>query len=86
VIELDGGQHNEAAGIAADAKRTAELNARGYRVLRFWNNDVLSNVEGVMEVIAAAVRGGPPPLTSPRHASHGGRGEESADPVGGSSQ
>src|SRR5947209_1393671 len=79
VIELDGGQHNEARGIAADAKRTAELNARGYRVLRFWNNDVLSNVEGVMETIAAAVRGaGPPPPPPPRHASHGGRGDESA--------
>jgi len=77
VIELDGGQHNEARGIAADAKRTAELNARGYRVLRFWNNDVLSNVEGVMETIAAAVRGaGPPPPTPPRHASHGGMGDE----------
>src|SRR3954467_10867725 len=61
VIELDGGQHNEARGIAADAKRTAELNARGYRVLRFWNNDVLTNVEGVMETIAAAVRDARPP-------------------------
>jgi very-short-patch-repair endonuclease len=77
VIELDGGQHNEAHGIAADAQRTADLNARGYRVLRFWNNDVLRNVEGVMEVIVGAVRGGPPPPTPPRHASHGGRGDES---------
>jgi len=75
VIELDGGQHNE----AGDAKRTADLESRGYRVLRFWNNDVLGNVEGVMETIAAAVRdAGPPPPTPPRHASHGGRGEEGA--------
>jgi very-short-patch-repair endonuclease len=70
VIELDGGQHNEAPGLARDAKRTADLQARGYRVLRFWNNDVLSNVEGVMETIAAAVR-------DVGHASHGGRGAES---------
>ena len=77
IIELDGGQHNEAAGIARDAKRTAELESRGYRVLRFWNNDVLGNVKGVMETIAAAVRDvGPPPPTPPRHASHGGRGVE----------
>jgi len=76
VIELDGGQHNEAAGLARDAKRTDDLCAGGYRVLRFWNNDVLSNVEGVMQVIAAAVRHSPPPPTPPRHASHGGRGAE----------
>ena len=81
VIELDGGQHNEAAGLARDAKRTADLEARGYRVLRFWNNDVLGNVEGVMETIAAAVRdAGPPPPTPPRHASHGG-GEQSTVPA-----
>jgi len=79
VIELDGGQHNEASGLTRDAKRTADLQARGYRVLRFWNNDVLGNVEGVMETIAAAVREtSPPPPTPPRHASHGGRGVESA--------
>jgi len=78
VIELDGGQHNQAAGLARDAKRTAVLEARGYRVLRFWNNDVLGNVAGVMETIAAALRDvGPPPPTPPRHASHGGRGAES---------
>jgi very-short-patch-repair endonuclease len=76
VIELDGGQHNEADHIARDGVRTAELKSRGYRVLRFWNNDVLGNVEGVMETIAAALRGAvPPPPTPPRHASHGGRGE-----------
>jgi very-short-patch-repair endonuclease len=78
VIEIDGGQHNEAAGLARDAKRTAELESRGYRVLRFWNNEVLGNVEGVMVTIAAAVRDvDPPPPTPPRHASHGGRGAES---------
>jgi very-short-patch-repair endonuclease len=75
VIELDGGQHNEARGIARDAKRTADLQSRGYRVLRFWNNDVLSNVEGVMEMIAAAAHeAGPPPPTPPRREASGGEG------------
>jgi very-short-patch-repair endonuclease len=81
VIELDGGQHNEASGLTRDAKRTADLQARGYRVLRFWNNDVLGNVEGVMEAIAAALREGPPPPTPPRHASLGGRGARAARAV-----
>jgi very-short-patch-repair endonuclease len=77
VIEIDGGQHNQAKGLTRDAERTADLERRGYRVLRFWNNDVLGNIEGVMETIAAAVRSGsPPPPTPPCHASHGGRGEE----------
>jgi very-short-patch-repair endonuclease len=76
VIEIDGGQHNEAIGVARDARRTADLESRGYRVLRFWNNDVLSNVEGMMETIAAAARTCPP--TPPRHAAHGGRGEDGA--------
>jgi very-short-patch-repair endonuclease len=48
VVEVDGGQHNESA---ADAIRDQRLNADGYRVLRFWNNDVLANLEGVLTVI-----------------------------------
>ena len=47
VIELDGGQHSE----PVDAPRTAIIEAHGYRVLRFWNNDVLQNTHGVLEVI-----------------------------------
>ena len=47
VIELDGGQHCE----AVDAPRTAAIEAFGYRVIRFWNNDVLENTEGVLEAI-----------------------------------
>lgn len=49
IIELDGGQHGEQ--IAADVYRTRQLEAAGYTVLRFWNNDVLSNTEGVLEEI-----------------------------------
>ena len=78
VIELDGGQHNEAPGLARDAQRTADLESRGYRVLRFWNNEVLGNLAGVMETIAAVREAGPPRPTPPRHASHGGRGDARA--------
>jgi very-short-patch-repair endonuclease len=48
IIEVDGGQHNERPDIANDEKRTEWLTARGYRVVRFWNNDVLENIEGVI--------------------------------------
>jgi very-short-patch-repair endonuclease len=54
VIEVDGGQH---ADSAADAVRDAHLIAEGYRVLRFWNNDVLGNLKGVLITIQAALRG-----------------------------
>ena len=46
-IELDGGQHTP----EADAPRTEIIEAFGYRILRFWNNDVLTNTEGVLDVI-----------------------------------
>ncbi len=49
VIELDGGHHSEQA--ERDASRSAALEAANYRVLRFWNNDVMENVEGVLERI-----------------------------------
>ncbi len=49
VIELDGGQHSERA--EKDAKRTRFLENEGYRVLRFWNIDVLQNIDGVLETI-----------------------------------
>jgi very-short-patch-repair endonuclease len=55
VIEIDGGHHANSANIAADAVRTKFLESRGYRVLRFWNNDVLRNVEGVMLAIYDAL-------------------------------
>jgi len=52
VIESDGGQHCENA---ADAIRTAEIEALGWRVLRFWNNDVLLNPAGVAESVMEAL-------------------------------
>jgi len=53
VVEIDGGQHDEARG--ADDSRTAWLNARGYRVIRFWNNEVLGNIDGVLDALARAL-------------------------------
>lgn len=57
VIEVDGGQH---ADNPYDAKRDAWLEAEGFRVLRFWNNEVLGNLEGVLQVIMQAAVGPPP--------------------------
>ena len=51
VIELDGGHHNEESTIDNDAERTRWLEGQGYKVIRFWNNDVLTNVEGVISAI-----------------------------------
>jgi len=48
-IEIDGSQH--ATNEARDRSRTTELARRGYRVIRFWNNDVLNNASGVVEII-----------------------------------
>ena len=53
VIEVDGGQHAEE--IERDATRTAALEQMGYRVIRFWNNEVLQNIEGVYLRIAEAI-------------------------------
>jgi very-short-patch-repair endonuclease len=49
VVEIDGGQHVDAAQY--DATRTQVMEARGYRVLRFWNDDVLLRTDVVLEVI-----------------------------------
>ncbi len=65
IVELDGGQH---ADSQQDAKRTRWLEARGYRVIRFWNNEVLANTGGV---ILDALRATPP--TRPRPQASGTR-------------
>ena len=59
VIELDGGQHGSQT--MQDDARTASLKSEGYRVLRFWNNDVLSNIEGVLTEIQNAIAVTPTP-------------------------
>jgi len=52
VVEIDGGQHN---GNPADDARTSYLNDLHYEVIRFWNNDVLKNAEGVLEAISTVL-------------------------------
>ncbi len=58
VIEVDGGGHAERDRMIADAARTEFLNSRGYRVLRFWNNDVLNDIDAVMIAVYEAMSGG----------------------------
>src|SRR3954469_5369779 len=48
VIEVDGGQH---ADSVADAKRDAAIRKLGYRTIRVWNNDVLCNIDGVLQMV-----------------------------------
>ena len=52
VVEIDGGQHDEDANRLADAERTRYLAERGYTVVRFWNNDVLRDIDAVLTRIA----------------------------------
>ncbi len=63
VIEVDGGQHAGAG--EQDDRRAVWLESRGFRVLRFWNTDVLQRMDGVLERIRAALLG-PPPFPSPQ--------------------
>jgi very-short-patch-repair endonuclease len=75
VIEVDGGQHAENA---RDAERDRWLASKGYRVLRFWNNDVLRNRNGVLEmIVAAAAENTPLPNPPPQGGREpaGARGE-----------
>jgi very-short-patch-repair endonuclease len=59
-IEIDGGQH--ARNQADDERRTSEINMHGYRVIRFWNNEIFENLESVLSVIFTELRKSP---TSP---------------------
>jgi very-short-patch-repair endonuclease len=67
IIEADGGQHSDQE--AYDARRTAWLEGMGYRVMRFWNPEVLGELQSVLEQIQVALIEVPSPLPSP-----GGRG------------
>ena len=66
IIEVDGGQH--AAQADYDEERTRWLKVQGYRVLRFWNNEVLADTEAVAQAIFDTVEkiGGPPTSILPR--------------------
>jgi len=74
IIEIDGSQHGEAVNKARDDVRTRWLEGEGYRVLRFWNNDIVQNPQGVLDVIYAALYGSresePKILTHERSRAH----------------
>jgi hypothetical protein len=81
-VEADGGQHNSAA---VDARRDTWLRAQGFTVMRFWNNEIMQNLAGVLETIMAAVSelsvqaaaAARAPAPSPPPLSREGRGEQS---------
>jgi very-short-patch-repair endonuclease len=58
IVEIDGGQH---ADSQADQIRTEALQELGYRIVRFWNNDVLENIDGVIERLSTLLEENPSP-------------------------
>ena len=64
VVEVDGRQHDE--NRERDESRTRKIEAEGYSVIRFWNNDVLERTEGVLIEIARALKALPTPQSPPR--------------------
>ena len=70
IVEADGGQHD---GREQDAVRDRWLEQQGFRIMRFWNNDILQNPEAVLSSILAALESSASPL--PRPLSREGRGE-----------
>jgi len=76
IVEVDGGQHADPPLADADAERTRWLEGKGYRVLRFWNDDALTRTDDVLEAIITALRANP----SPQPLSRKGRGAEEAAP------
>jgi very-short-patch-repair endonuclease len=80
IVEADGGQHNRSA---ADERRDTWLRAQGFTVMRFWNNEIMQNLAGVLETIMAAVSElstqavAPALAPSPPPLSREGRGEQS---------
>ena len=69
VIEADGGQHGEQ--VVEDKRRTALLESKGFTVIRFWNHDILQNINSVLEEIHKRLINTPSPQPSP-----GGRGSD----------
>jgi very-short-patch-repair endonuclease len=79
VVEVDGGQHAESW---RDRTRDDYLEREGFRVLRFWNNDVLGNTQGVLEVIVSALEKRPSPGSAVGRATlsplRGARGKQAS--------
>jgi very-short-patch-repair endonuclease len=57
IVEADGGQHSDST---ADDHRTKFLRSKGWSVIRFWNNEILANTDGVVETILRTLRDGKP--------------------------
>ena len=77
IVEIDGGQH---ADSIRDVERDAWLTSKGYRVLRFWNSDVLKNASGVLESVLDVARQStplpsPPPQGGREQAAASGKSE-----------
>ena len=73
IIEIDGGQHAEQ--VLYDLRRTRFLQAKGYQVIRFWNNEVLENIEGVLEALTLTLSQRERELSNPLSPRGEGRGE-----------
>ena len=80
VIEVDGGQHGDA--VAHNSRRDEFMRSQDYRILRFWNNDILGNIAGVCNTIASEINRhksrGVAPI--PTFSHKGGRGSVAAEP------
>ncbi len=80
IIEIDGGHHGRSVERTYDARRTAFLRAQGYHVIRFWNSDILDNVEGVLRRIERAMEDMPSPGPSRKREgslwNHGPKGRD----------
>jgi len=63
IVEIDGGQHDRSS--PRETERTGFLKNQGYRMLRFWNNEVLANLDGVHAAICGALSGITPTQTLP---------------------
>jgi very-short-patch-repair endonuclease len=63
IVEIDGGQHDRSS--PQEAERSMFLQNQGYRILRFWNNEVMANLDGVHQTIANELGASPPPQPSP---------------------
>jgi very-short-patch-repair endonuclease len=79
IVEADGGQHNA----RADRSRTAYLRKRGFRIIRFWNHDILQNIDGVVETILIVLEGGSDPREQKPLFRPYGRGGAQAEGLGG---
>ena len=76
IVEIDGGQHDHSS--PKESERSAFLQNEGYRLLRFWNNEVLTNLDGVHVTIADALGEAGPPTPSPSMGEGRGGGASSA--------